>query len=1464
MTFHNKHPNKKLINTLLIILAMLSIISTVTTPSFTKVNAAETTMADVSEAASDPKLYTLDQKSDWKENNKMMDVGHVWSFLGLNKKGIMSKDRDNSVKTGIDSLVLPKDSKGIPSGTQNVSVVVKAAQLPIVMKDYGLDKTSNGIGSTIGRFAGGVIIFIALGLVFLVNLLLSIVMWLITNLNPIMLIQTAMNNSGWGLFNITDGISQSPFLKALVGTEFGSVVDLIISLTFPILLAGIFGLAVAFLFWVPHSRNGNTRGKFLNGFKWIFKRLAFLFLVPSIAGSLFSAGLQLFGGGISSPAAMAQKQFNSTYIKYGDWVDNSRMYLPNQATVGQVPFKGDYPSDNDKSWKYNEPKTNALNPQYILAINALGVHNSDAISAFTSNTNPGTNGSGIISNSADSGITNNKGVSGGNANESTSLGSLIGAKSISNSNTMNGVTNASVVNNLFPTIIKWMHNDKYTANDFESTIAGLYTGTKNSNEKTTSSDAFDAIKDDVTDGKDSNGKPKSAFQSGYIKAKDGIGYDNAAQGYGAATWIAPSEALLAKPASLDANDTSNPAPSGLSTIGMWNYLNTTVEGKTLTQLISSKSLTSTPGYSHSKVLIGGPGAQPFTSWLLLVAVLLASVVPTFVTAIMLAKLALQGLTEYKNMFLALSGSVKAWIYLFRYAIKVMTGIFFVGLSALLIPTLIDTTLSWITTITISNNGLIGDASAMWFAAVQVVEAAILIAIMILAAKAFMASGSWIDSLVEFAVKGKDGSASTVDKGMGIFDNAVSKGIDSATQGSSGELAQTLNRANKDHAHTSPTMAKDKDGNLALGKHGELLGENDVDSQGRPLSKGEKIENEIQNLKDKLSDYENRPTKKSLENAQKEAQQQIDDSNKILQDGGYGLSADQMDTPIQSLEEMSKMKHEALGPELTQAAKQMHEAKKTLNSLEGQGEKLSHKDAMKQFVSGGASDSTMDTLKNTKAGRLLSAAAVAGATAPGLKNLNSLQNLKAQTEQSQDLADGKDVDDSEFGGLGEKDKESSLKTMSDNIEKSVNSAEALKTDFLKQSAEKRSELGNKLQELNNNQEEIDEKHSNNLAETIQQGKEAQKEAIPEILSTLNTSKEQFVKQNQAYAANAKNGERQFSKAKEHFINDSTKQYMQNAAENNYTPSKDQIAQFQSGQAKNFETAKHQHQQLQKIANLDMTPNERATQNHANISGFNSALTTNAQNLAAQYGIDAADPVQLDDARQLAIGDVMKNFGKEMAYINKDARQYVKENPDVPLQTAISKEYNRRVQEGRILPFTSNNMPYMYSNNLAQVSSIQGQMKHDTNQYEKNQKEVLSEYSSWGAGTTGLVSKNVADRAFRDLTVSNTPYLKQYLTATAPRNTNAYDMLANMNSYQNNLKAFNNFEVRGQNLTPLEIDKKAVLQQTLNSQKRKLIDSGLSSHMLNSPETLNNGIQDLTQHYSNLKLKMNESLNKSNFL
>lgn len=91
-----------------------------------------------------------------------------------------------------------------------------------------------------------------------------------------------------------------------------------------------------------------------------------------------------------------------------------------------------------------------------------------------------------------------------------------------------------------------------------------------------------------------------------------------------------------------------------------------------------------------------------------------------------------------------------------------------------------------------------------------------------------------------------------------------------------------------------------------------------------------------------------------------------------------------------------------------------------------------------------------------------------------------------------------------------------------------------------------------------------------------------------------------------------------------------------------------------------------------------------------------------------------------------------------------------------------------------------------------------------------------------------------------------------------------MLANMNSYQNNLKAFNNFEVRGQNLTPLEIDKKAVLQQTLNSQKRKLIDSGLSSHMLNSPETLNNGIQDLTQHYSNLKLKMNESLNKSNFL
>lgn len=995
-------PKRKLLKMLTILTIFLSIASGFTSVAFaaddTDTNA---NMAEVSEAASAKKIYSksgdgLD--ADDPQGNQFTNSGSSypglkavapnWSFLGLNtKSGLLKKGDADTATVPLKSLIIYKVDNSDQQTGETSNASTKAAQLPAVLQVNGLDTiSSTGLFQKIGRWIGGALIMLSLILTSITNIVIILALWLIKSLNPLVIIQSLMHSSGYGLIDLPTSWGDLPLIGNLLDENnvFGKVVDLVLSWSVPTLVILIFGFVMTILFWLPYTRRSGTRGTLFNGLRWVTKRLVMLVILPSIAGSLFLSAFSVMSQGMQSPTTTMKGLMQSTFVQFGDWSDRSRLFLPDpKAFAGftQTPLKANLPAANTKDasikWTYKTPDRVPILPNYILAINAFGARDADAVNYLAQN------GSAITMGND----THTRGDTGDATPTAGPDQKLI----------KNEMDNMASIGNTFKVVKQWMDGSTYSTKSYAGTIENQYNSDKDSKGQTLNQ--ADAIKKDINDPK---GQPANTV-SGYLQVSSNAIRYTADKGYFSDT------SAGSIPAAESVEPLVRGTNAGLSPIGMWNYLNTKVQDGTIVQQDPRKTQDKT-SLTHAAVVLPGGFVIGSLSIGIILAFVAATIVPILAVSTMLIKVVSEGVTGWQHILKAFSGSVKAWVHLGQQAIKLLVGIFLLGLVALITPTIANFIISTVDGFTSATN------STIVFGFGKLLEIILLILFTIMLIKSTVVIDDIIGSIAT-------GNQSTSDKAKSIFDRAASNATDDMTSNSSNKLARMMNEANAYDGRRNDNLATDKDGNLLKDKDGKYGLASDVETDpetqrqtlGDPNTVGSELRDragkELSNLKSKLSDNT------EAENQAKRAGL-VDDMQRAASDlerMGLGVPDSLQSDAINQVKNMIGDDNALATPEVLDAAKRLQNATNGLDALDQVENEKSIGEKVGNFASTIGKDAA-DFAKATAAGK-----ALAGASNLVKNKRKSVEETAAELAQLKDIAEGKPTDDSIYGAMSDAQK-----------------------------------------------------------------------------------------------------------------------------------------------------------------------------------------------------------------------------------------------------------------------------------------------------------------------------------------------------------------------------------------------------------------------------------------------------------
>lgn len=1032
-------------------------------------------MANVSEEASNREIYGAKASGDSKGSNidqilgdKYTSAAHTdtnkglnsvaasWSFLGLNTdSGLLKPGDADTAEVSLQSLIIYNTKSDSTS-----NAVLKAASLPAVLQKNGLDTTKMGGLNTVARFVMGAILWVGLAIALITNVILSLVIWAIGTLNPFVIIQALMNNSGYEILKIPTSWSNIPILGNLTKSDnvFGQVANLILSWTVPTLIIILFAIVITMLFWVPYSRRSRTQGSLMVGLKKVIKQLLVLLILPSIAGSIFMSAYSLSTNSIQAPARSVQNLVQSTFVQFGAWSDHSRLYMPpTDKYNGGNALLADVPQDNNTDsatkWRYKAPTQVPIKPSYILAINALGARTSDAVKAFGNST------SFDWSGASDKDSSDSAKLTAGNGNGD----SLPSMKTTMIRDAMDKLTG---LQSTFSMVTSWTSADRYSASSYAGTVENQYNAA-NKDKQQSYNQAGEIIKD-IQSYKDKDEVSPYLQTSG-----NAIRYDMTKGFYSNAMSSVPGantvESLIGK----DSNY------AGLSAVGMWNYLNSTVDKGTLTQHDPRKTQNK-DSISHANVVLPGGAVLGFLSIMVILAFIAATTFPTLAVAILMGRIAMEAFTGWDKILFALGGSIKAWARLIQIGVKLIVGMFMLGFLSLITPSIASGI------ITLLDDWFAGSKSWGAFAVGKGIEVIALLLVAWLLFTAFRNSMSFFDAMTPSALKGE--TKDTAGAAKSIFDRSYANTVDQMTAGSNSKLGRMINEANDYDARHNETFARNARGDLLRDSDGKWGLAADVgyreDEHGNKMpyakSQQERAEERMEKRKQMMKDHV------MGTNAQRDADRlQYEDDLANARDELQKLGVDIPKTDELNAREVLKntvRDASLLTPEMEAAAGNLQDAAENLEDLGEAEEAAKSKTILDKFVKSpvstakealvGEKDHMSDALKATTLGTLIGEAKSASKIRSAAKTPEA---VAARVKQLQALKENKDVDDSLYGGMSKDEQKDLDEKISDPIVavKDVD-ANAQYKDFQKSTKQEYSNLENKKSELEAKQAEIQSK------------------------------------------------------------------------------------------------------------------------------------------------------------------------------------------------------------------------------------------------------------------------------------------------------------------------------------------------------------------------------------------------------
>lgn len=489
-----------------------------------------TSMDDMSQHFANAGGYWANSK-DPSENNRIKGVGRNWNYFGNGQQSSILTNSAKGMKTGTFSALYNYPIGGKSDGNHSL---YNAARFSFAMNSTGLDHQYNGAPTGFtkaAKFCGAWLTTITLWLCSLGQVFLTIVFDFFQWVNPFHALGYLVNKNPSG--------ADKTFFASLLDTIrplYKSLTDM--TMSWSIL---VFAIAILMaLMGYSKSQNGYTGNGIGNnnhgviGASWgILKKMIIMFVAPLMIGALADGLTDELKDDASVNNTIVLKQIYGNYIDFSGWAQNSRLALPDGDNT--LTDRGD----------------TSFSPSYILKINAYGAQNSTAKDVINDKSNyKGTDSLTHVKSGAPSNIAND--VQSTFSKVGSTASWLTGA--YASGSTINGTDWES----RFRTeLIKKVRNSKgYDDGYQKNPYAFLY------DEKNT--DKFGAY-----------GKDKYQKADDFAFYKDFSLQCKSHKGGGV-------EYYSNTPQENKAADIGSAKGAGLSSIGLYNYLNTRSDGSGIT------------------------------------------------------------------------------------------------------------------------------------------------------------------------------------------------------------------------------------------------------------------------------------------------------------------------------------------------------------------------------------------------------------------------------------------------------------------------------------------------------------------------------------------------------------------------------------------------------------------------------------------------------------------------------------------------------------------------------------------------------------------------------------------------------------------------------------------------------------------------------------------------------------------
>lgn len=475
-------------------------------------------------------------------------------------------------------------SAGLSGSTQTIThqtlsqggdAFLAYGQFGAANKDLGFDSMSSGvIGDIIGGFAGSVV-WACYGVALLISGLFFAFIELLKFLNPFAWFYTALadvttaegTSGGYqqgladGMLNCESGGDCGPpgafsGIATFIGEWYGTLVDLSWNFLVPLFL----GFLLIGLVLFKKMDRGSAIKKFV-------VRLLFLGFGLPIFGSMYTAVLDNFSESGVDASAGATQVVLSNYVDFNAWAMNSRLLVPEDATIGWNEGRGQA-----------DPKSTMSARTSALAINIV------SHSAYR---DAGWDAGGVSSDATDA------------------------WKDASNVDlTQEEPGSWQQVATTLDILNRYMSGQETPASNFESGVKGWL-----------SENADEDVKEDWFNNTGSYGDVKQFGDEDDPKASEAPMISTQGEGLqsevsdGVRTFTTKNQEDSAKNCGfMVTTDNGDPAKCSMSPLSMYNYLNSSFSSDSLTSFSSENAMSGLVRENHASVSQVGSGPASFMYW----------------------------------------------------------------------------------------------------------------------------------------------------------------------------------------------------------------------------------------------------------------------------------------------------------------------------------------------------------------------------------------------------------------------------------------------------------------------------------------------------------------------------------------------------------------------------------------------------------------------------------------------------------------------------------------------------------------------------------------------------------------------------------------------------------------------------------------------------------------------------------